>query len=118
MPPGHSMAERPEELFPIALNPASRTEMRELRAAGVTTCVIGLPWSLIEGHEAQARVNHGGQSLRRLAERGGLSACEAVAILQDRRWERMADAEAQRALAAMLTAFQAQRAAGDVREGS
>ena len=30
------------------------------------------PWALLEPHEAQARANHGGQSLKRLAERGGL----------------------------------------------
>lgn len=49
-----------------------------------------IPWELIAPHEAQALRNHGGQTLRRLAERGGLDAMEAVAVLEDmdyrKRW--------------------------------
>ena len=30
-----------------------------------------IPWAMLVPHEAQARRNHGGQSLERLAERGG-----------------------------------------------
>lgn len=49
-----------------------------------------IPWELIAPHEAQAQSNHGGQTLRRLAERGGLDAMEAVAVLEDmdyrKRW--------------------------------
>lgn len=44
-----------------------------------------VPWSLVEGHEAQAQVNHY-QSLERLAERGGLSICELWAVCTDRRF--------------------------------
>ncbi len=54
---------------------------------------LPLPWSIIEPHEAQALKNHG-QTLERLAERGGLSACEAVAILEDRSWHRMSEEDA------------------------
>lgn len=50
-----------EPLFPIMRGPA-------------------VPWSLIAPYESQARENHG-QSLKRLAERGGLSMCEAMAIM-------------------------------------
>lgn len=42
-----------------------------------------LPWEILQPHEAQAMRNHGGQNLEKLASRGGLSACEAVAILKD-----------------------------------
>lgn len=49
----------------------------------------GVPWRLMHPHEEQARVNHGGQSLHRLAERQGLSPCEAVAVIEGRRWEKM-----------------------------
>lgn len=35
--------------------------------------------------EKQAKINHG-QTLERLAERGGLSACEALAIAEKRKW--------------------------------
>lgn len=41
-----------------------------------------IPWALIAPHEAQAMKNHGGQSLRRLAERQGLSPCEAMCAIR------------------------------------
>lgn len=44
-----------------------------------------IPWGLIAPHEKQALKNHG-QTLKRLAERGGLSFCEALAVLEDRQW--------------------------------
>lgn len=44
-----------------------------------------IPWGLIEPQEAQARHNHD-QSLRRLAERGGLDIMEAYAILRGLEW--------------------------------
>lgn len=50
-----------------------------------------IPWGLIAPHEEQARKNHG-QSLERLAQRHGLSFCEAVAIIEDRPWRRMDNA--------------------------
>ena len=52
-----------------------------------------IPFDLIANHEAYAQVNHK-QSLIRLRERGGLSPCEAVAVLQDRRMVHMNDKEA------------------------
>lgn len=42
-----------------------------------------IPFSLL--NEDWAQRNHG-QSLKRLAERGGLSPCEAIAIMDRRRW--------------------------------
>lgn len=48
-----------------------------------------IPWCVIALHENQAMKNHSGQSLERLAERGGLSPSEAVAVLHDRPWCRM-----------------------------
>lgn len=53
-----------------------------------------LPWPLIAKHEAQAQTNHY-QSLRQLAGRGGLSWCEALAVLEDRRWRKVDDARTQ-----------------------
>jgi hypothetical protein len=47
-----------------------------------------IPWSVIEPHERQAVSNHD-QDLITLAKRQGLSACEAVAVLEDREWQRM-----------------------------
>ena len=46
-----------------------------------------IPWGLISQHEEQAYKNHG-QTLKRLAERGGLSFCEALAVLEDRQWRK------------------------------
>lgn len=51
-----------------------------------------IPFAMIAPHEAQAEANHW-QSLERLAERGGLSACEAIAILEDRKWRHMGSKE-------------------------
>ncbi len=42
-----------------------------------------IPWEVIEPHERQAYINHG-QSLKRLASRGGLSYREMLAVLRDR----------------------------------
>lgn len=44
-----------------------------------------IPWKILEPHEDQAYKNHC-QSLHRLAERGGLSPCEAIAVIEDRSW--------------------------------
>ena len=55
---------------------------------------ISIPWSILEPHEAQARANHGGQTLGRLAERGGLCWVETLAVLQNRPWSNMDEMEA------------------------
>jgi hypothetical protein len=47
-----------------------------------------IPWAIIEPHEQQALKNHR-QSLAELQRRGGLSPCEAVAVLEDRQWAEM-----------------------------
>lgn len=52
-----------------------------------------IPWEMIRSHESQARANHCGQTLARLAERGGLSVSEAVAVLEDRSWDRVVAAD-------------------------
>lgn len=67
--------------------------------------MLNVPMALLEPHEAQASTNHG-QTLARLAERGGLSPCEAVAILEDRRWHLMSDDDAYRRLFQHYTQFQ------------
>ena len=43
-----------------------------------------IPFSIIKSHEKQALINHCGQSLERLAERGGLSWEETLCVLEDR----------------------------------
>ena len=39
--------------------------------------------------EPRAMSNHGGQDFKILASRGGLGPDEAVAIMEDRRWQKM-----------------------------
>lgn len=55
----------PAEFFPILRHPEFR-----------------LPWALVVPHAKQAMENHG-QTLERLAERGGLSFSEALAVMCD-----------------------------------
>jgi len=47
-----------------------------------------VPWAFMRPHDQQARRNHGGQTLARLAERGGLSVKEALAVVLGREWNR------------------------------
>jgi lambda repressor-like predicted transcriptional regulator len=74
----------------------------EYRVSGLRESI---PWDMISPHEKQAALNHGGQSLARLAERGGLSPCEAVAVLEDRKWSHMDAVEARLRLEALVLAF-------------
>lgn len=55
--------------------------------------IKSVPWAVVEPHRAQAITNHH-QSIERLAERGGLSPCETVAIIEGRAWFRMPFTEA------------------------
>lgn len=51
-------------------------------------CPKSIDWEFLEPHRRQATKNHY-QTLERLAERGGLSADELVAVLEDRPWRDM-----------------------------
>ena len=44
-----------------------------------------IPWEMISPHEKQSQINHQ-QSLTRIAQRGGFARCEAIAVLEDRKW--------------------------------
>lgn len=46
-----------------------------------------IPWNVIEKHEKQALKNHCGQTLKRIAERGGLSWVELLCVLEDRKYD-------------------------------
>lgn len=47
--------------------------------------IKSIPWSLLEPHRAQAHRNHG-QTLERLAERGGLSPREVIGVIEGINW--------------------------------
>jgi hypothetical protein len=84
------------------------TEVERLRALG---CPDSVPWAMLAPHERQARLNHD-QSLKTLASRGGLGACEMVAVLEDRRWHRMADEEAVSRLLELVAAYDSRNVEG------
>ena len=65
-----------------------------------------IPWDALAPHERQAERNHD-QSLETLARRGGLSPCEAVAILEDRPWTAMDATEAKRRMVELVQPFEA-----------
>lgn len=67
--------------------------------------ITAIPWAVIEPHEPQAGRNHS-QTLRGLAGRGGLSPCEAVAVMLDRPWVRVHQAWARSKLMSMVWAFE------------
>ena len=52
-----------------------------------------IPWAVLKPHELQALRNHA-QGLDRLASKGGVTPCEAVAIIEGRPWHRMPFGEA------------------------
>jgi hypothetical protein len=54
------------------------------------TCPSSIPWGAILAHEQQALRNHD-QTIECLNQRGGLAPCEAVAVLENRRWKEMPD---------------------------
>ena len=65
---------------------------------------IAIPFAMLLPHQRQAMLNHN-QTLQRLRERGGLSPCEAMAILTDRHWHRMDRDEAIQELTKRITDY-------------
>lgn len=61
-----------------------------------------IPWDVLAPHETQAEINHGGQSLERLAQRGGLSWQEVYAIINDKTWRQIKVPTMQEAKKAVL----------------
>lgn len=90
--------------FPIQTHP--RFGMGLPEGVKAPPCPTSIPWKMVEPHDEQSQRNHGRQTLRRLAERGGLSPQEAVAVLEDRDWRRMPAKDACERLVELLTEFQ------------
>ena len=67
-------------------------------------CPKSVPWQMLAPHEDQAVSNHS-QSLNRLAQRGGLSPCEMLAVLEDRCWHKMSDEDSVRGLVEAVRKF-------------
>jgi len=104
----HSLTLSPQKIFTIMGEHISRYQryqfVRRLNEAGMTSEVVGVPWDLVLQHEAQCLRNHG-QTVQRLHERGGLSASEALAVLEDREWTAMDAVAANRQLLEIVTAY-------------
>lgn len=95
----------PTRLFPILQSYADMQRIvRDAVKYAVPAIVLTVPWDLMLGHAEQAMKNHY-QTLGRLAEHGGLSASEAVAVLEDRAWHNMPDGEDYRLLFDKLLAW-------------
>lgn len=76
------------KMFPILFGHRVKEEIEAVRRDFGTSIVIALPWPMLAAHERQADKNHS-QTIQRLADRGGLSACEACAVLEDRSYREM-----------------------------
>lgn len=76
------------KMFPIMIrNYGEYQDIDQVRRAYGTSVIVALPFPMLEAHEKQAFRNHN-QTIARLAERGGLTACEALAVLEDRAWRK------------------------------
>lgn len=62
-------------VFPLLDQGRKSREMRE------DPHPAGVPWAFVEPHHAQAMINHD-QTLNRLADRGGLSPQEMLAVVE------------------------------------
>jgi hypothetical protein len=88
-------------VFPV-LFPHRREDIAAYEAAEIPRTV---PWDFVAKHREQCLRNHD-QTPERLAERGGLAACELVAVVEDRLWREMTDADAGARLREMLAAWE------------
>lgn len=97
------------DLFPIMVREFRFNEMSAYaRREGCLALVIQIPSAMIAPHARQAELNHS-QTLQRLAERGGLAAAEAVAVLEDRPYRTMTFGEAHAKLNDMLMTWAAKQ---------
>lgn len=75
------MAETPAT-FPVLISFNNPNEKRYQELG----CPQSVPWGVLAPHEQVARDNHGRQSLRRLAQRGGLDPNEMANVLTGHEW--------------------------------
>lgn len=98
----------PDPLYPILWGYRFKDEIEALRKNGISMVPIGFPWELLRSHEAQAQTNHG-QTLRQLAERGGLGPDEIMAIMENRCRKAMSRPAACRAVNKMIVDWEASK---------
>ena len=78
------------KMFPIMTD---HRDVAEVRQSFGIAMVVQMPWPMMLQHQEQALKNHD-HTIVTLASRGGLSACEALAVLEDRPWQQMSMAAA------------------------
>lgn len=96
------------KMFPILFSYKIKEEIAAVRDANGTSVVIALPWLMVKEHEPQALRNHS-QTVQRLAERGGLSAPEMCAVLENRPYQTMGYPQAHARLKQLLSEWTAER---------
>jgi hypothetical protein len=80
--------------FPVLLDHDFRLRTaRSLRETGACLSCVGIPQAMLRDHLDQFYLNHG-KSIHQLAQMGGLAADECLAILEDRRWLPIDEADA------------------------
>lgn len=79
--------------------------------------IKAIPWSALRAHEARAKKNHGGQSLNRLSNRGGLWIEEAYCVIKDIDYPRQAWDKNSVRVALMRLVWEAAEAAKKENEG-
>lgn len=75
-----------------------------------------IPWDVLAPHEAQAMKNHGGQTLERLAQRGGLSWRETLAVIKDKKFDDvpvMSEAKAKKIVLKHVAAWEEDQRKGE-----
>ena len=99
--------------FPVMLDHDFRSRTaRSLREVGSCFTCIGIPRALMGEHLEQVYRNHG-TGIENLALRGGLGADECLAILEDRQWIPLSEAELHAKL--VQAVFRWQRISGLIR---
>lgn len=92
------------KMFPILMDYRISDRIADMRSASSPYLAVCIPWDMLQPHEKQAQANHH-QTLIRLAERGGLGADEALAVLEDRRYRPMNFVEANEQLYKLMTVW-------------
>jgi hypothetical protein len=92
--------------FPVLLDHDFRVRTAQsLRDVGSCLSCVGVPRAMLAEHLEQCYLNHG-VGLDVLARKGGLAASECLAILEDRGWLPMKEAEAHNQLVCAVLDWQ------------
>lgn len=98
---------QPPDIFPVKLEYDFRQQtVRRLREHGDLYACVGVPRAMLVGRADRFLRNHGA-TLNELAQRGGISIDECIAVLEDRRWAHIDEAEAHSSMRQKILAWEA-----------